>query len=125
MTELDAAAATRTLVRVCHGDARRAGWWTDLDDGQPTTRNFAECIALIHSELSEALEGARKNLTDEHIKDMPSVTVELADALIRICDLAGGYDLDLGTAVGRKLAYNRVRLDHKIENRQKVGGKKF
>jgi hypothetical protein len=53
------------------------------------------------------------------------VEVELADALIRICDLAGAMDLDLGGAVAEKLLYNQSRADHKPENRALEGGKKF
>jgi len=52
------------------------------------------------------------------------VEVELADALIRIADLAGALGLDLGGAVLDKLAYNANRPDHKLENRRAENGKK-
>ena len=51
--------------------------------------------------------------------------LSLADAIIRIADLAGYLDMDLGGAVMEKLEYNRTRTDHKPENRAKVGGKVF
>jgi hypothetical protein len=51
--------------------------------------------------------------------------VELADAVIRIFDLAGGYGLDLGGALAEKLEYNASRADHKPENRKDLFGKKF
>lgn len=51
--------------------------------------------------------------------------VELADAVIRIFDMAGGLDLDLGGALVEKLEYNKNRADHNIEERLKDGGKKF
>jgi len=51
--------------------------------------------------------------------------VELADAVIRIFDLAGAYDLDLGGAIVEKLEYNSRRADHKKENREAVGGKTY
>jgi hypothetical protein len=51
--------------------------------------------------------------------------VELADAVIRIFDMAGGLGLDVGGAIAEKLVYNGKRADHKPENRRDVGGKKF
>ena len=51
--------------------------------------------------------------------------VELADAVIRICDICGGLGLDLEGAIYEKLEYNKNRADHKIENRLSENGKKF
>jgi hypothetical protein len=51
--------------------------------------------------------------------------VELADAVIRIMDYAGRFNYDIGGAVIDKIAYNRLRPDHKMENRLKETGKKF
>ena len=51
--------------------------------------------------------------------------MELADAVIRIMDLAGAMGLDLAGAIVEKLAYNQTRADHKTENRNADGGKKF
>jgi NTP pyrophosphatase (non-canonical NTP hydrolase) len=53
------------------------------------------------------------------------IEVELADAIIRIFDLAAGLKLDLGGAYEEKMAYNAVRKDHKIEARLKPGGKAY
>jgi len=78
-----------------------------------------------HSEVSEAMEGARKNLMDDHLPERPMLEVELADAVIRIMDLAGGLNLDLGGAIADKLLYNTERADHKPENRAKYNGKVF
>lgn len=88
-------------------------------------RNEGEIIALIHSELSEGLEGLRKGLNDDHLPHRPMTEVELADALIRIFDYAGKKGYDLGGALVEKLEYNQHREDHKRENRAKDGGKKF
>ena len=82
-------------------------------------------IALCHSELSEALECYRKGLKDSHLSQYDGITVELADAVIRIFDLAKRLKLPLGQALGDKHRYNSVRADHKPENRRKKGGKKF
>ena len=51
--------------------------------------------------------------------------LELADAVIRIFDYAGGFGYDIEGAIFDKLAYNAKRADHKPENRIKEGGKKF
>lgn len=117
-----------SLIEACHGLSYRAGWWDDPKTGKPlpfTTETFGMKIALIHSEVSEALEGYRKAMLDEHLPDRPSVEVELSDAIIRICDLAGKMGLDLPGAILDKLAYNQIRADHKLENRAKPDGKAF
>jgi hypothetical protein len=111
------------LVKICHGDAVKAGWYTDIHTGEPKTLNVGERMALIHSEISEAFEAYRKNLMDDHLPDRKGIEVELADAIIRICDLAGAENLDLAGAIMAKLLYNRNRADHKIENRKLPNGK--
>lgn len=118
--------ATQTLQLVCHHAALT--WWTDPKTGADVRDNplhFSNKLCLIHSEISESMEGDRKNKMDEHLPHRPSREVELADALIRICDLAGGYGLDLAGAVAEKLAYNARRADHKPENRVKEDGKVY
>jgi hypothetical protein len=100
-------------------------WWVDIVTGKPITRNRGEQIALMHSELSEALEGERKGLMDDHLPHRRMSEVELADLAIRLFDYCGGHGYDLEGAVREKLAYNEVRADHKTENRLKDGGKKF
>lgn len=110
---------------LCHDLAKHAGWWTDLATGLPKYRNDGELLALMHSEISEALEGLRKDLMDDKLPHRKMVEVELADAVIRILDYAGARNLDVAGAVLEKLAYNQQRADHKIENRAADGGKKF
>lgn len=101
-------------------------WWHDPVTGDFLhSRNVGEMIALIHSELSEALEGHRKGLMDSHIPDRQSLEVELADAIIRIFDLSAGLRLNIGQAIVEKLEYNKHREDHKTENRLKPGGKAY
>lgn len=113
------------LKNVCYGEAFKAGWHTDLKTGELLDRNRAEMLCLIHSEISEAMEGERKGLMDDHLPSRPMAEVELADAVIRIMDYAGRWGYDIGGAMADKIRYNRSRADHKIENRQKDGGKKF
>ncbi len=99
-------------------------WW-DFDRTNSPTRNVGEAIALMHSELSEALEGYRKELKDEHLPGHDSLTVEMADTIIRILDFCQGFNLPVADAIFGKLKYNASRADHKLENRMKEGGKKF
>ncbi len=115
----------RTCIAASHGTALEGGWWHDPKTGERKDRNKGELIALMHSELSEALEGVRKDLKDEHLPEFKSVEVELADTLHRIFDFAGAFDLRLGEAFVAKMHYNAQRADHKPENRIKEGGKAF
>lgn len=106
----------------------KAGWWTDLSTGKPKEKgNITEILAklaLVHSEVSEAVEGVRKNLMDDKLPHRPMIEVELADAVIRIVDVCGHEGLDLAGAIQEKLIFNSIREDHKIENRLGENGKK-
>lgn len=116
------------LVEICHGASSAAGWWHDLETGAPTIERphvVGEKLMLVVSEISEAMEGHRKGLQDDKLPHRPMVEVELADAVIRIADLAGALGLDLGGAIAEKLAFNRNRPDHKPENRRGANGKKY
>jgi NTP pyrophosphatase (non-canonical NTP hydrolase) len=100
-------------------------WWQDPATGKPVERNKAELIALIHSEVSEALEGERKNLMDPHLILRRNAEVELADAIIRILDYCGGFGYDIQGAFDDKMLYNSIRKDHTHEARLAEGGKQF
>lgn len=113
------------LVQTCHNASKEAGWYSDLETGQPLQRNVGEMVALIHSELSEFLEAYRKSLPSDHVENMSGIEEEIADVIIRVADLCGYLNIDLGKVVYRKHRYNLARPDHKIENRKKTGGKKF
>ena len=108
---------------LCYELAKKSGWHDGIDYNDK--RETATKLALVHSEVSEALEGDRKDLMDSHLPHRTALEVELADAVIRILDLAGAKHLDLAGAIIEKLAYNQQRADHKRENRAAEGGKKI
>lgn len=99
-------------------------WWHDAN-GVRLQRNKGELLCLIHSEISEAMEGERKDLMDDKLPHRKMAEVELADALIRILDYAAGYGYDIGGAVAEKLSFNATRKDHTHEARAAKNGKKF
>lgn len=112
-------AGMEALTKKCHRQEIEAGWYTG-------PRNPGEMCALIHSEVSEAMEGFRKGVMDDHLPHRKMAEVEFADAYIRMAGYGGGEcGFDLGGAIIEKLAYNMVRADHKKEAREAEGGKKF
>ena len=106
------------LTDFCYNQSKNAGW-------HDNPREIGTMLMLVVSEIAEAMEGDRKDLMDDHLPNRKMIEVELADAVIRIGDLAGKLGLDLGGAIDEKLAYNRNRDDHKKENREQEGGKKY
>lgn len=114
----------RELALLCHNRALQAGWYVN-PDGTSKELNKGERMMLMVSEISEAMEGVRKNLMDDHLPHMTMESVEMADLLIRVFDYCGWREIDILRAVEEKLEYNYYRSDHKPENRNTENGKQF
>ena len=101
----------KSVIHESHSTAIKKGWW------DPPCRQIPELLALVHSEVSEALESYREigpeqlnKMWYEETKGKPEgFTVELADIIIRIADMCGEFDLDLDKALAEKMAYNKTR----------------
>jgi len=91
------------ISKKIYKNAVNHGFWKE-------ERNDGEAMALIHSEISEALEAMRNgNPSSNKIMEFSGVEEELADAIIRIMDYAFGKDLDVAGAITAKLEYNKSR----------------
>lgn len=101
------------IQKEVHDLAIEKGWY----DQQ---RNPLELIALIMSELGEAVEEIRKGRIHCHELDGKPVgeVTELADAVIRILDYCEYFGLNLETAIEEKHEYNKKRS-------VRHGGKKY
>lgn len=82
------------LSRAIHAHNVHAGWWSDIRTGDRVKRNKHELLGLIASEIFEAFDGARKDLDDSHLPHYKAICVEMADAIIRIFDYAGKFDIN-------------------------------
>ena len=83
------------ISKMVHKNSQDHGWWDNL-------RPVPELLCLIHSEVSEALEGYRR-------QDWDNIREELADIIIRVMDMAEGFEIDLEREVIKKHQTNVKR----------------
>ncbi len=105
----------RDLQRMAYATSQSKGWYAGTPDPYDPTW-LAARLALIHSEVSEALECVRDGKiatyfeVDRYGNEKPEgLGPELADVVIRVLDLAESLGIDLESEVLRKNAFNRTR----------------
>ncbi len=105
--------AFNTLAYTAARIAESKGWYVNKD----SVENISSKIALMHSELSEALESLRNGDPEsEHIPGYTGMEEEFADVIIRIMHVAYSMDLKVSAALIAKLEFNKTR-------KHKHGGK--
>lgn len=122
-TEQDFIRSFHALCKQNHKAMRDNGFWDDRDEliqsaelhGGQKLKDVAvkmvdsQIRELMVSEIGEATEGARKDLMDDHLPDVPSPVAEIADVIIRAFDWAGYHGHNLAEVIIRKMHYNKTR----------------
>lgn len=103
-TGLVHADAMRTFFEDVYARNLKAGWWTDIETGEPKKRNVGELFILFITEIAEAYESWLVLGPDDKLPHHPGIGVELADLGIRWADFCGA--LLAGNIVGPDPARN-------------------
>lgn len=95
------------LAKEIFNQNKEKGWWDDMN------RPIFQTLQLVSTEIAEATEGERKNLMDTHLPYRIMGEVELADAAIRLLDLAGRYNWTIITHEEEYTLYNSETIAEK------------
>lgn len=112
----------RHLMFVAHRISREHGFWEEYEqtveilaaaDPGLASKYVVDTklskMALVGSEVGEAVEGIRKPKPDDHVPEFTSEEVEIADAIIRLVEYSEKYSLRLPEALMAKMKYNEGR----------------
>jgi len=98
------------LSRIVEFYSKYINEWAHKKGFHDNDREMGTAIALMHSELSEALEAHREGIHEStKIEGFSELEEELADTMIRIMDTAGEHNLDVGGAIVAKMRVNEDR----------------
>lgn len=87
---LSHADALRVFFTDVHERNVKAGWWTNIETGEPLKRNVGEMFMLMVTEIAEAFDAYADMKADDKLPHQPGVGVEIGDLLIRAADFCGG-----------------------------------